>query len=217
MHWPVKPDLTEAILAGEVSVSQVLDEITNGAHAYHVTHVAHLPEISKHGLQPQEHESAHGERVTFVEPDESEVAVYHTPPHTAMLRFPIPEHYRWATTDDGEYVHYDPVHPHHIEIKHKNQWVPLHSVVKPAQRSLDEVAKEQWTSARDWNRQGYGCTGPECQSPEHRQGDNDYSLHTCTGANPDSGNDYWSSHKHSSAVEVRPRRGKYGTCHWHRS
>lgn len=80
-------------------------------HAYHVTANALLPSIAREGLKPHPHEhlggDEHGnESGIFVEPEESEAAIYHEPPHTTMLRFKTPSSYRWATTDDGEYVHW---------------------------------------------------------------------------------------------------------------
>jgi len=98
-------------------------------YAHHVTSTDLLPSIAKHGLLPRPHEWA-DEPAIFVEPGEEDVAPYHHPPSTSMLRFPVPSDYRWATNDNGEYLHYSPVSPHQLQIKHEGSWQPLRSVVK---------------------------------------------------------------------------------------
>jgi|JI10StandDraft_1071094.scaffolds.fasta_scaffold22059_12 hypothetical protein len=104
-----------------------------GEYAYHVTLREFLPSIERDGLLPQEHESLE-EPGIFFEPDEEGAAVYHEPPNTVMLRWPLSGTPR-SSTPDGEYAWYETVPPHLIEKKVKGGWVTLVKPMAPNARA----------------------------------------------------------------------------------
>lgn len=104
-----------------------------GEHAYHVTLREFLPSIERDGLLPQEHESLE-EPGIFFEPNEEGAAVYHEPPNTVMLRWPLSGTPR-SSTPDGEYAWYETVPPHLIEKKVKGGWVTLAKPMAPNARA----------------------------------------------------------------------------------
>lgn len=118
--------------------------------AYHVTQKSLLPGIEKDGLRPTPHQHTNGEAVIFIEPDEENVAVYHQPPNTVMLRFKVDG---FGTTDDGENVYYDAVSPEDLEIKTKIGFIPL-SEYRDYLMSKNKTAGEKENGVLDIER-GY--------------------------------------------------------------
>lgn len=69
--------------------------------AYHVTPIEYIEEITREGLKPHRHPSADEDPVIFVEPELEEVAAYHNPGATEILRFRTPG---FGTISTGENV-----------------------------------------------------------------------------------------------------------------
>ena len=161
-------------LPEEVTIAglECVQAANGGEYAYHVTLREFLPSIERDGLLPQEHESLE-EPGIFFEPDEEGAAVYHEPPNTVMLRWPLSGTPR-SSTPDGEYAWYETVPPHLIEKKVKGGWVTLVKPMAPNARAPMPHVRAAFDECFDAEQSELDNFCPEA---EERQAEREWDMY----------------------------------------
>lgn len=185
--------------------------------AYHTTLAANLPSISMFGLLPRPHQHLDPEDVgTFVERDEDGAAIYQHP-DMVMLRLRAPG---IGSTEDGEDVVQEPVHPDHIEVRVGDQWKPLRTLhpitsggdLTKAQKPVSRFNPKEMVQL---DMPGFETSNPLAQGLRaihipHREGGFDGVAHYFAGREPVATVGYYKEYRspntiHLEHVIVRPK------------